>query len=436
MDVYLFPAVVGGGLGDIEEVLAAGRALRRAGFRVELYRRPGRPLPRGVDGPWAWPALRRTHALHPRAAAALTVSPAFGLNAAPGRPGPLGREGPWAHEASDIERTYGSDRTLHLSLEEFARTLTVRRENLERLREGGVRARALSRRGKQSRAAGDVERFRAAFREFRAFDRPNVLHLFATFAPDSSFAREMPEAVQTGPLWSRRFRPSPRGTSREQESWVWYASPASAERIAPAVVRGLKESGRKVHLTIRSPRPWRYRPDEEWVELTQGPQPSPAWSLRFREASVRVVTGSRTLLEALEVRGPFLYFNGVLGRGGAARRHRPEKLLALVRAGRANGVSEELLRDLRDFSRARRVREVVRRAAVRKGAWRNFPSPFVRPAFAPPFDDAGRLIVRTARRLARSGASSQKIVRSLRSHAVLTGTAGVRRSASRSAPTP
>ena len=29
VDVYLFPSVVGGGLGDIEEVLAAGRELSR-----------------------------------------------------------------------------------------------------------------------------------------------------------------------------------------------------------------------------------------------------------------------------------------------------------------------------------------------------------------------------------------------------------------------
>ncbi len=51
LDVYLFPAVVGGGLGDIEEVLLAGRRLARAGFPVYLFRRPGRPLPRSPGPP-------------------------------------------------------------------------------------------------------------------------------------------------------------------------------------------------------------------------------------------------------------------------------------------------------------------------------------------------------------------------------------------------
>ncbi len=61
LDVYLFPAVVGGGLGDIEEVLLAGRRLARAGYPVHLFRRPGRPLPRWPSRP----ASRRAAASPP-----------------------------------------------------------------------------------------------------------------------------------------------------------------------------------------------------------------------------------------------------------------------------------------------------------------------------------------------------------------------------------
>jgi hypothetical protein len=143
VDVYLLPAVVGGGLGDIEEVLAAGRRLAGAGFRVRLYRPAGRSLPPSVEGPWSWPALARVDRVVPSASAALTVSPAFGVSAAPYRPGPLGRAGPWADEAREIEAAYGPARTLHASLEEFARTLTSLEEARERWREGGVPTRTI-----------------------------------------------------------------------------------------------------------------------------------------------------------------------------------------------------------------------------------------------------------------------------------------------------
>ena len=93
MDVYLLPAVIGGGLGDIEEVLAAGRRLSRAGFPIFFYRRPGRALLPAVDGPWEWPPHRTVRRLRPTARVALTVTPAWGVSAAPRRSGALGRPG-------------------------------------------------------------------------------------------------------------------------------------------------------------------------------------------------------------------------------------------------------------------------------------------------------------------------------------------------------
>ena len=339
VDVYLFPAVVGGGFGDIEEVLAAGRRLSRAGFRTILYRQPGHPLPPAVDGPWAWPRLERSDRLDPRGGAAMTVVPAWGVSAAPERPGPFGRAGPWAAEASDVERAYGPDRTLHVSLEEFARTLTSREENLERLREGGVRSRQLPARLAKARTLGEVTTFDRAFRTFRAFDRPNVLHVFATFRRSARFAREFPEAVQTGPLWPARYRRAARCRTTRSPKWFWYASPSSAEGIAPLVAEGLVATRPPVRLYVRTPRPWRTPFDPDRVEVDTGRLEEGAWRRRFADADLRIVTGSRTLLEALEVGGPFLYFNGTLGAGAGRRRHRPEKIAALLELGQGAGVA-------------------------------------------------------------------------------------------------
>ncbi len=406
LDVYLLPAVVGGGAGDVEEVLCAGRQLARAGFPVSLYLPKGRPLPRGVDGPWDWPPLRRRLSLSPRARAALTVAPAWGVSCAPARDGPFGRPGPWAEEAAEIERTYGPARTLHVSLEEFARTLTPVEETRERLREGGVRRRAIPSRLARARAAGEIAAYRSAFRTFRAFDRGNVVHLFATFRFARSFAREFPEAVQTGPLVER-----PRAKWRRRSSaadWVWYASPASAERLAPEVVAGLRARPPAPALLVRTPRPWREPSGGEVVRTA--PLEGAPWRRAFAGAAVRIVTGSRTLLEALAIGGPFLYFNGVLGHGSARRRHRPEKIAALLALAREDGWPPSLLRDLADFSAGRRVADVVSRAARGAGAWRNFPSAPRPRGFAPGFSDASAVVLRLARAMADGRASAFDLV--------------------------
>jgi hypothetical protein len=416
-EVYLFPGVVGGGLGDIEEVLAAGRRLAGAGLPVYLYRSPRRPLPRGVDGPWDWPPLRRIERLRPRTRTALTVTPAWGVSAAPSRPGPLGRPGPWAEEVADLEELYGPRHVLHVSLEEFARTLDPREESRERLREGGVPAREIPKRLRRAERIGELGTYRAAFDRFRAFDRPNVLHLFATFRPDRRFARAYPHAVQTGPLWPALRAPgsrrrTPRRSGRRE--WVWYASPASAERVAPAVLAGLADSRPTVHLLVRSPRPWRTVPTAPNCTVATRPMADLEWRRRFGAAELRIVTGSRTLLEALEVGGPFLYFNGLLGSGRRRRRHRPEKIRALLEAGRDAGVPLGLREDLDRFARGERVEEVVRRVAAGVKGWERFaPSRLTRTL--PAADrDAGELLVRIARALARPGSDAVEIVGALR----------------------
>ncbi len=412
VDVYLFPAVVGGGLGDIEEVLAAGRYLARARFRLILYREAGRPLPSNVDGPWEWPPVERRDRIHRRARAAVTVAPSWGVSAAPSRPARFGRGGPWEVEARSVEAAYGSDQTLHVSLEEFARTLPSAAETRERLREGGVPTRAIGPRYRAAEAANEVEAFRSAFRAFRGFDRPNVLHLFATFRPDPVFAREFPEAVQTGPLGSghRISAPPVPSGRRGRREWVWYASPSSAERIAPELLRGIAGADPPVTLYVRSPRPWPSIVGAPRTRVVTAPVAPSAWRSRFRKAELRVVTGSRTLIEAMEVGGPFLYFNGVLGQGASRRRHRPEKIRAWLDLARRAGVSRSLRTDLADFARGRRVAEVVRRAARRENGWAHFPGSLGPTGFPASRADAGRVIVAVVRELARPGARSFEIV--------------------------
>ena len=276
-------------------------------------------------------------------------------------------------------------------------------------------ARSLASRLRTARRVGDVERFRAAFRRFRAFDRGNVLHLFATFRPDRGFAREFPEAVQTGPLWPGRVRPVCRPRSgKAPAEWVWYASPASAERIAPEVAAGLAVAAPGTHLWVVTPRPWSIRLPSAQVEVASTPVPANEWVPRFEGASLRIVTGSRTLLEAMEHGGPFLYFNGTLGRGARTRRHRPEKLTALLDLARRVGVSRSVRRDLADFGSGRRVREVVQRAATRTEGWRRFPQEWPMASFPMPFEDAGELVVRVARGLGRPGATAPEVVQRVR----------------------
>ena len=300
-----------------------------------------------------------------------------------------------------------------MSLEEFARTLTTGREARERFREGGVAARRIPAR-LRAEPEPDRQRFRAAFAQFRAFDRPNVLHLFASWRPDRAFGREFPAAVPTGPLGSGP-RASGRRARPRSGRWVWYASPASAEEIAPAVVRGLAAAGRPIALLVRTSRPWRRPlPPGAAVALRDRPMPPAAWRRAFSAAELRIVTGSRTLLEALELGGPFLYFNGVLGHGPGRRRHRPEKIVALLEALRAAGAPADLRRDLADFARGRRVEAIVRRAARGSGGWARVPRPVPRRGFAPGFEDAGAVIVRAARALARAPADAAGVVAALR----------------------
>jgi hypothetical protein len=411
LDLYLFPAVVGGGLGDVEEVLLAGRRLERAGFAPMLYRAPGRALPRSVEGPWGWPELRRIDRLRPRAPRALTVSAWWGVSAAPPVDAPLGRAGPWAVESEAVESAYGSGRVLHVSFEEFARTLTSREQVAERWREGGVAIRQIRARLKRRSTAREVTEFRDLFRRFRAFDRPHVLHLYPTFLPSRAFHREFPEAVQTGPFWPEPF---PRTLRRRSRRWLWYASPGSSPLLARRIAARWSRSDGPLVIEIRAPSrfPVPTTPGLSWRFLA--PMAWTPWRRRFAQAELRIVTGSRTLLEALVLGRPFLYFNGVLGKGRGARRHRPEKIESLLRLWRRHGVTRALRHDLAEFARMRSVGQIIGRARHDPDWPRRFPGSTAVRGFSPLYGDAGVLVEALARTFARGQFSAPELVRSVR----------------------
>jgi hypothetical protein len=409
VDVYLFPAVVGGGLGDIAEVLDAGDWLRSAGLSPRLYRGAGRPLPVSVDARWGSRLPSAISRLRPNSPRALTVAPNWGVSAAPARDEPLGRAGPWAVEASEIETRYGARRTVHVSLEEFARTLPSKTENAERWREGGTSLRDIERQRKTKSFRTDTGSFHTAFRRFRGFDRPNVLHLFQTFAASRPFAREFPEVVQVGPLWPHRA--SRAGTVRRtvRGRWVWYASPSSSDHLVRAIDEGLQGT-RVREVVVRSPREIRL-PSDSSVQWTRPAPLDPAtWGRAFDTAGLRIVTGSRTLLEALALGRPFLYYNGTMGEGIRRRRHRPEKVQALLRVWGTSEVDAGRIRDLADFSRGRRVAEVVRAAATDplwSAAW---PAPPRALGVSPGRAEAGPYLVRLAREWASGAETSDELV--------------------------
>lgn len=350
------PSVIGGGLGDLAEVHSAGAWLLDAGFPVRIFRRAGHTWPGRRSGPFDWPLeVPRPVAA---AARAVTVSSQFGVTAAPARDEPLGRAGEWAPEVEDLEAAYGPDRVLHLSLEEFARTLTSRQQVDEREREGGVPARR-SRAPRDGRSRASLAReAHDLYRKFRAFDRPNLLTLFPTFVPVPAFRREFPEAIQIGPVRPHGLRPPVRRPHRGRRL-LWYASPSSSERLLTGILSGLRESGPGARLLVRAPRALPLPSDPGVTVELLGESPAASWGRTLGSVDLAIVTGSRTLLEAIATRTPFLYFNGVAGRGARTRRHRPEKLASLLRLGAGGGIPPEWRRDLLSFSRARRVREIV-----------------------------------------------------------------------------
>ncbi len=419
VDVYLLPSAVGGGRGDIEEVLLVGRDLARAGHRVRIVRR--RPLALLDDPSFDWTGLRRDTLLVRRHDRAVTVSSQFGVTAADGRDEPLGRAGPWAVERAEIDRRYGVDRALHLSLEEFARARPPGALAEERWREAG-RAAAWRRARRSSREfAREVAGFVGLYRKFRALDVPNLLTLFPTFRRSTAFEREFPESVQTGPLW-----PEPLGTLRRRATRgpirvLWYASPSTSDRLVRPLLAGLARAPRPVRLWVRSPHPLSVPSSHRVRAESVSPHAPEGWQRLWATADLAIVTGTRSLLEAIGWGVPFLYYNGAMGRGGSTRRHRPEKIATLLDVLRSIEGTVELRQDLSDFARLRRIEATVARVLARPG---RLP-PTLRRSIADrcpdPFGDGRILVAKIVERFAQEGSSATDLIRSVRSESRRTG---------------
>ena len=419
--VYPLPAVVGTGRGDVEEIRIGAAVLAAAGFRIRLLCPSGVPWPIRTTERGSWPGPVSRAAPRRIAARAMTLSSQFGVTAAAARPGAYGRAGPWAETVARIESAYGPDRVVHLSLEEFCRNLSSDRQERERWREGGRPLRSIAAMARRREWTRRVRELRELFRRYRAFDRPNLLALFPTFRPSASFRREFPEAIECGPLFApertRRFpsAPSARDAAGGVRRWVWYPAPTGSSFIAERLARAVDRAGVRVALAARARASFSWRPSRCLRVTTLGPLPRAIWERRFGSADLRIVTGSRTLLEALDAGGPFLYFNGVTGRGRGRRRHRPEKIDGLLHVWRRTGVSPTLRRDLADFALGRSVDRIVR-AALTDPAWAGrFPTGRPSAGIPGPRADAAALIVRIATDWAETGLGAAAFVAAERS---------------------
>ncbi|MCI4345314.1 MAG: hypothetical protein L3K07_00945 [Thermoplasmata archaeon] len=385
----------------------AARLLARAGWPILLYRANGRPMPRGTDQSPGRAGERRIGKLRPGAPRAISIGFDWGVSAAPERAGPLGRAGRWANEARELERVYGADRVLHVSLGEFARTLTAREQLFERYREGGRPVRWIRARLGSAPGAREVDEARRLYASFRAFDRENVLHLFPTFLDPPGFRAEFPSAVPTGPLWGEPF---PGKVRRRQRSWLWYASPASSVRLFGGFSKLGSKLAHSLEIRWRSHNAVVLPADARRLRWRRLPSlDRNAWRGEFQRAGLRIVTGGRSLLEAVQVGGPFLYFNGVTGQGRSVRQHRPEKLGSLLAAWRRDRTGRPVWRDLANFARGRDLPAILERAAERPAWARAFPARPPRPPYAPPFDSAGTLLERVAEQFA-SGVDARTLV--------------------------
>ncbi|MCI4366562.1 MAG: hypothetical protein L3K08_02290 [Thermoplasmata archaeon] len=417
--VYLLPAVVGGGRGDIEDLRAVGEALRPAGFPILLPTgtHHALPLPPGEFAEWTFVRLDRH--LRRRALRALTVVPQFGICAAPARAGPFGRAGPWADVVDALETSYGKDRVVHVSLEEFARNLSAARQESERLREGGVPTRRIRALRRTPAWARDVGRMRRLWRRYHELDRPNLLSLVPTFVPSRGCRRDFPELLECGPVPPppERSAPSPpRPPRRDREArWVWYASPSTSTILLDGLGEGSQRAARPLSIAVRTPRPFPVEKVPKGIRWTWIDRASRTdWEAQFRSADLRIVTGSRSLLEALALGGPFLYFHGATGKGPRRRAHRPEKIQNLLYLWRSSGVPRRLRRDLADFARGRGVAGIVERALSGPGWSGMFPPSPIPGRFPPDRVDGGAFLRSIAEGWAGSTLGAAAFVREQR----------------------
>lgn len=376
VSVYVAPARIQRGWGDVVELFHAIRALQ--GLSVEFCTLSAVKLPPGypprndprvipVDPeelpsgdfpviPWSRDPRRGD-----RAVVLVTWWGVSGDRTS--RAGDGISPGPYAAAVAQLRKEFGEDRVLLISLEEFAAcqdSATSRREVLRQA-------------GRRSSPDNDWQRrYRDAYRNARGAEEPRVLHLFGTFAEERGARREFPFMIPVGPFgWPTQA--SLRKTEvahpgRKKFLVAWYATSESAPLFLRKLVEDLPANRDPIEFEVRTEKEledaFRRLPLPEGITLRVLPRlPLHAWERKVRDSDLVIVGGSQSLVDVLRIRVPFLYFNGFLGSPGEpARAFRREKLRSLVNAWKARGVSGRVLRDLSDFADARRTSTVLLRA--------------------------------------------------------------------------
>lgn len=321
--------------------------------------------------------------------------------------------GPWAATVEAIARHHASKGVLTISLEESASARTAAEVLAEGQRQAGWTGRERARHRASSSSRRERATYARAFRAARGAARPDVLHLVPSFHPRPSAARAFPFLLQVGPFWPRaRTRPvhDPR-SARRPAHVVWYASPSSSATLAPFLDRALTSLDRDVRVTVRAESPFPLPAGSGW---RWAPHLGPAgWRRLWDSADLLITTGTQTVVEALEERRPFLYFNGWLPTGGA-RGFRREKVLSLASAIFAR--DGQGARDLLAFADGRELATVLERALF-DAEWRSRSARWadrVRSGFPPPLADGGRYVASLLSAFGRWTGTVPQFVRTVR----------------------
>ncbi len=303
------------------------------------------------------------------------------------------REGVLASRILAIQQHHGPENVLIVSLEEFASCRDSSTVEKETLRQAGWNPVRIARHRRSPEGRVWRERYHEGFLKALGEEDTSVLHLAAGFAESRGGTKEFPFVLQVGPFGLSQLRAKPVSPGEKETSErpriLWYASSESSLDFAALLFGELKNSFSALDLLVRaSPgkeEEWKSLPFPSGVRLTLLPEMDASeWPAVFRGANLVLVGGSQSLVDALVHQVPFLYFNGFFREKGVpSRAFRREKLLSLLEAWRAQGVSPRVRRDLRDFADGRNTGEILLRA-LRSDAWRRAElAPMRRPRTLP-----------------------------------------------------
>jgi hypothetical protein len=435
--IYVFPCRVQQGWGDVVEMGRAVHSLREEGFPLYYLRvRPKeRQDPRAIPVDPAkvrWTGFPTVKALDEPVGdgPAVVIATWWGMTArrtdSSGRPVP----GVLADSVDRITAAHEASRVLHVSLEEFASAQSSMEASAEALRQAGWQKDHIKEHLSSSEGHNWVARYHDSFLSATAGDREDVLHLVASFSTSPQATREFPFLVQVGPY--RMPGPLPHSPIKGAENKVrpkvilWYATDCSSPRFATDLMQALTSVRSPLRVKVRT-----------WQGLTQlfpsplegcnvtmaflGELSNAEWLSQLRNADLLIVGGSQSLVEALSLDRPFLYFNGYFPEDRTPpRAFRREKLSNLLLAWRRAGVSPRVLKDFADFADGRNLSEIVSRALgslpwrreVVASGFHGRMSPLL--TFPPGRADGSRYLLEVVRTFDEGKMNAVEVVRRLR----------------------